>query len=292
MVRNSSLNLPKHVLDCTVTVTVWGLSCSCSHLLATTHRSELRPTRLALFTVTHLDKLSIASAIQPQFNPSILPAHAPLLCCKVQYCRNTVTWETLSATPLVRRCRFSVGLVFLKAASYVAVNAVKQISCGAAQQRQILYCYVCTVVVLWCCGYLTRSHRSSLFTRRISYVMYTRSARTTHVEHRICYNGRQPSHTSVLVRLRFCVETSCCINVNSWIIALSRTACSLPRIRLSSQNRAGYYFNAFDTVVAIQYRSLSILSNFNVSGSLVCSCSCLTGKVIMEALVTDRPDRS
>jgi hypothetical protein len=48
------------------------------HLLATAHRSELRLTRLALFTVTHLHKLSIASAIQPQFNPSILPAHAPL----------------------------------------------------------------------------------------------------------------------------------------------------------------------------------------------------------------------
>jgi hypothetical protein len=48
------------------------------HLLATTHLSELRLSRLALFTVTHLDKLSIASAIQPQFNPSILPAHAPL----------------------------------------------------------------------------------------------------------------------------------------------------------------------------------------------------------------------
>jgi cytosine/adenosine deaminase-related metal-dependent hydrolase len=47
------------------------------HLLATTHLSELRLSRLALFTVTHLDKLSIASAIQPQFNPSILPAHIP-----------------------------------------------------------------------------------------------------------------------------------------------------------------------------------------------------------------------
>jgi hypothetical protein len=46
------------------------------HLLATTHLSELRLSRLALFTVTHLDKLSIASAIQPQFNPSILPAYA------------------------------------------------------------------------------------------------------------------------------------------------------------------------------------------------------------------------
>jgi hypothetical protein len=46
------------------------------HLLATAHRSELRLTRLALFTVTHLHKLSIASAIQPQFNPSILPAYA------------------------------------------------------------------------------------------------------------------------------------------------------------------------------------------------------------------------
>jgi hypothetical protein len=47
------------------------------HLLATTHLSELRLSRLALFTVTHLHKLSIASAIQPQFNPSILPAQDP-----------------------------------------------------------------------------------------------------------------------------------------------------------------------------------------------------------------------
>jgi hypothetical protein len=46
--------------------------------VATTHLSELRLSRLALFTITHLDKLSIASAIQPQFNLSILPAHAPL----------------------------------------------------------------------------------------------------------------------------------------------------------------------------------------------------------------------
>jgi hypothetical protein len=44
--------------------------------VATTHLSELRLSRLALFMVTHLDKLSIASAIQPQFNPSILPAYA------------------------------------------------------------------------------------------------------------------------------------------------------------------------------------------------------------------------
>jgi hypothetical protein len=59
-------------------VTVWGLSCSCSPAVATTHLSKLRLSRLALCTVTHLHKLSIASAIQPQFNPSILPAHAPL----------------------------------------------------------------------------------------------------------------------------------------------------------------------------------------------------------------------
>jgi hypothetical protein len=43
----------------------------------TTHLSELRLSRLALFTVTHLHKLSIASAIKLQFNPSILPAHHP-----------------------------------------------------------------------------------------------------------------------------------------------------------------------------------------------------------------------
>jgi hypothetical protein len=36
------------------------------HLFATTHPSELRLSRLALFTVTHLDKLFIASAIQPR----------------------------------------------------------------------------------------------------------------------------------------------------------------------------------------------------------------------------------
>jgi hypothetical protein len=47
------------------------------HLLATTHLKELRLSRLALFTVTYLDKLSIASATQPQFNPSILPTHVP-----------------------------------------------------------------------------------------------------------------------------------------------------------------------------------------------------------------------
>jgi hypothetical protein len=45
--------------------------------VATTHLSELRPSWLALFTVTHLHKLPIASAIQLQSNPSILPAYAP-----------------------------------------------------------------------------------------------------------------------------------------------------------------------------------------------------------------------
>jgi hypothetical protein len=45
--------------------------------VATTHLSELRLSRLALFTVTHLHELSIASAIQLQFNPSILPAYVP-----------------------------------------------------------------------------------------------------------------------------------------------------------------------------------------------------------------------
>jgi hypothetical protein len=55
------------------------------HLLATTHLSELRLSRLALFTVTHLHKLSIASAMQPQFNPLILPAHTP---SQTQYIQN------------------------------------------------------------------------------------------------------------------------------------------------------------------------------------------------------------
>jgi hypothetical protein len=44
--------------------------------VATTHLRELGLSGLALFTVTHLYKLSIASAIQPQFNPLILPACA------------------------------------------------------------------------------------------------------------------------------------------------------------------------------------------------------------------------
>jgi len=35
------------------------------HLLATSHLSKLRLSRLAWFTVTHLHKLSIASTIQP-----------------------------------------------------------------------------------------------------------------------------------------------------------------------------------------------------------------------------------
>ena len=55
-------------------------------LLATTHLSELRLTRLALFTVTHLHKLSIASAIQPQFNPLILPACALLTHSHIEAC--------------------------------------------------------------------------------------------------------------------------------------------------------------------------------------------------------------
>jgi hypothetical protein len=57
--------------------------------VATTHLGELRLSRLPLFTVTHLHKLSIASAMQPQFNPSILPAHAPLQQSMFDYFEST-----------------------------------------------------------------------------------------------------------------------------------------------------------------------------------------------------------
>jgi hypothetical protein len=71
--------------------------------VAITHLSELRLSRLVLFTVTHLHKLSIASAIQPQFNPSILPAHAPLQQSMFDYFESThsahVQWSIGVDTP-------------------------------------------------------------------------------------------------------------------------------------------------------------------------------------------------
>jgi hypothetical protein len=78
-----------------------------------------------------------------------------------------VRWVITSESPLLYvfaiSCAFALDL--LSAATHaVAVNAVKQVSCGVGHKGKQYIVVMSVLVLLCCCGYLMYGHRYDLFT--------------------------------------------------------------------------------------------------------------------------------